>query len=82
MFSRAVLGCQLHTSANTAPIFWYSTEEEENLGFAIACCYAGLQVVMLKGQGTPIVWLYQSQADWIAESAFATLIHFQRRSLR
>lgn len=22
-----------------------------------------LQVVMLKGQGTPIVWLYQSQAD-------------------
>lgn len=34
------------------PIFWYSTEEEENLGYTIACCFAGLQVVMFKGRST------------------------------
>ncbi|KAL9867293.1 uncharacterized protein GJ701_000757 isoform 2-T2 [Geothlypis trichas] len=41
-----MLACQLHTNAraNGAPIFCCSTEEEENLACAIACCFAGLQV--------------------------------------
>ncbi|XP_071286068.1 uncharacterized protein [Agelaius tricolor] len=54
VFPRAMLACQLHTNAraNRVPIFCRSTEEEENLACAIACCFAGLQVVMFKGQST------------------------------
>lgn len=48
------MGYQPHTNtrANRAPIFWYSTEEEESFRYAIACCFAGLQVVIFKGQST------------------------------